>query len=62
MGRQNYEIEWQTISIRSIKIFLLLVVAIAGFLLYWFRLKDATMKTVEDAVTASESAARFHGL
>lgn len=59
MGRQNYEIEWQTISIRSIKIFLLLVVAIAGFLLYWFRLKDATMKTVEDAVTASESAARF---
>lgn len=59
MGRQNYEIEWQTISIRSIKIFLFVVVAVAAFLLYWFRLKDSAIKTVEEAVTASESAARF---
>lgn len=59
MARQNYEIEWQTISIRSIKVFLLIVLAVGGFLLYWFRLKDATIRTVEETVNAMESAARF---
>lgn len=59
MARQNYEIEWQTISIRSIKIFLFLVIAVAGFLLYWFWLKDATIRKVDEALTTTESAAKF---
>src|SRR5262245_48848571 len=60
MAREkNYEIEWQTISIRSIKIFLILVVSVALFLLYWFWLKDVVKTEPAQETATTISTARF---
>src|SRR5262245_35535297 len=61
MAREkNYEIEWQTISIRSIKVFLFVVIGAGLFLLYWFWLKDIIDKRkVQPDTVVEESTARF---
>lgn len=59
MPRTNFEIEWQTISVRSIKIFLILILAAAGVFIYWFWFRGTATRAIENAVTLSESTARF---
>ena len=53
-----FEIEWATVSIRSIQIFLLTVTALTAFVVYWFWFREAP-QTVESASAGEEVAARF---
>ena len=53
-----FEIEWATISIRSIQIFLFTVTAITVFIVYWFWFREAP-QTVDTAAVTEETAARF---
>jgi hypothetical protein len=60
MGRQNFVIEWATISVRSLKIFIFLFIAAIIFLVYWFWLRDRpTTQSGEQSVAIEETAARF---
>ena len=59
MARSNFEIEWQTISVRTIKIVaILLVLAIAG-LVYWFVIRNRADTNTGDVPVLAESTARF---
>ncbi len=59
MARSNFEIEWQTISVRTIKIIIFLFIAAIVGLVYWFLLRNRADTDTGDAVVVSESAARF---
>jgi hypothetical protein len=59
MPRTHFEIEWQIISVRSIKIFLLLILLAAGIFVYWFYYRGTATRVIEDAVSLAESTARF---
>jgi hypothetical protein len=59
MARSNFEIEWQTISVRTIKIVaILLILAIAG-LIYWFVFRNRADTNTNDTPVLAESTARF---
>ncbi len=59
MRRSNFEIEWQTISIRTIKILIVLFLAAIGASIYWFLLRNPVDSNLNDTVVMSESTARF---
>lgn len=59
MARSNYEIEWQTISIRTIKILVVLVLAAICASIYWFWLRNPVDSNSNDTPILSESTARF---
>jgi hypothetical protein len=59
MARSNFEIEWQTISVRTIKIIAILLVLAIGGLLYWFVLRNPVDTNPTDVPVATESTARF---
>jgi hypothetical protein len=59
MARSNFEIEWQTISVRTIKIVaILLILGIAG-LIYWFVFRNRADTNTNDVPVLAESTARF---
>jgi hypothetical protein len=53
-----FEIEWATVSIRSIQIFLFSVTALTALVVYWFWFREAP-QAVESASAGEEVAARF---
>jgi hypothetical protein len=59
MGRQNFVVEWATISLRSIKIFILIFVLAVSFLVYWFWLREKPSTQTTEPTSVEESAARF---
>src|SRR5262245_18970485 len=59
MGQRNYEIEWQTVSIRSIRIFFLIVAALFTTFAYFFWIKPQLQKTPAPTVTNDNVVARF---
>lgn len=59
MGRQNFVVEWATISVRSIKIFILIFLLAVSFLVYWFWLREKPSTQTTEPTSVEESAARF---
>lgn len=59
MGRQNFIVEWGTISVRSIKIFILIFFLAVSFLVYWFWLRERPSTQTTEPTSVEESAARF---
>jgi glucodextranase-like protein len=59
MARSNYEIEWQTISVRTIKIVIVLFLAAIVGSIYWFWLRNPVDSNQNDTPTLAESTARF---
>jgi hypothetical protein len=59
MGRQNFVVEWATISVRSIKIFIFLFLCAVAFLVYWFWLRPSPSTQTSEPASVEESAARF---
>lgn len=59
MGRQNFVVEWATISVRSFKIFILIFLLAVSFLVYWFWLREKASTQTTEPTSVEESAARF---
>src|SRR3990172_4628954 len=54
-----YEVEWHTLSIRTIKIVLFSISAIVLFVIWWYWIRNAVTKMADTAILIQESAARF---
>jgi len=53
-----YEIEWRTVSIRTIQIFLLVITGLTAFVGYWFWFRE-NVPQVQEVLEDIETAARF---
>lgn len=56
---ESYEIEWATISVKTIKVIVFIVLASAVFLVYWFWLRDGNSEPAQKPPVEKKSAARF---
>ena len=59
MSQKNYEIEWKTVSIRSVRIFFLIVAAIFTAFAYYFWLKPQVKNAPPPPAVTDNVAARF---